>query len=403
MKPGNETCGNALHIRAGVCSNIAMTDTSQYTCDVAIVGVGRAIAADDPYSAGQQSGYRHARIIQQNPRLRLAAAADVHAENLAAFGAVFATDQLYADHRQMFQSVKPKIVCIATPAGGHRQIIEDAAEAGVQGIFCETPLLNSPSETKPLQRIAGQMGVKIVTAYVRRHLPVCRRAAELYQSGAVGEPVMVFAGIENGDMGEAGGAMIDLIRMFHGDRGMTRAYGQMHVGRTRQYGHAVEDAGMAHYEFDGGGRAVFETGHRPNGQASVVLVGSAGTIRIEHETLLVLENAQGKQEENFADHPMTFDRAYAAAIDDLLDWMAGGPEPELGLTNMLKTADAIFAPYISALRGDWVEWPLIDGTTEWPVELLARRRPAVAAAKLQVSMARQQMHDKRSLGRPDSR
>jgi hypothetical protein len=54
-------------------------------------------------------------------------------------------------------------------------------------------------------------------------------------------------------------------------------------------------------------------------------------------------------------------------------WLDGGPEPMLGLSNMLKTSELNLAAYLSALRGDRIDLPLVDGLAEWPVDAMAKR------------------------------
>jgi len=55
----------------------------------------------------------------------------------------------------------------------------------------------------------------------------------------------------------------------------------------------------------------------------------------------------------------------------LLDWIEGADEPDLGATNQLLTSELNHAAYVSALRGDRVDLPLVCNLDRWPVDLLA--------------------------------
>jgi hypothetical protein len=46
----------------------------------------------------------------------------------------------------------------------------------------------------------------------------------------------------------------------------------------------------------------------------------------------------------------------------------------LGLQNMLLTSELNLAAYLSAVQGDRIDLPLDYTLTEWPVEVLARRK-----------------------------
>jgi predicted dehydrogenase len=110
----------------------------------------------------------------------------------------------YGDYAQMLREVQPDLVCIATRQTLHAVQIEQAVEAGVQGILCDKPLATSLSEMDRILAAcgadAGAGGRRVPLAFgldrrwMRRH----RWARQLVAEGAVGQVTGVLAhGLQN--------------------------------------------------------------------------------------------------------------------------------------------------------------------------------------------------------------
>ncbi len=338
----------------------------------AVIGVGKAQASSQK-GGGHQIAYTHAAMYQHIDRTRLIAAADINEENLKAFQAKFGVNEGFRDHREMLAQVRPDVVSICTYVGLHRSMIEDCARAGVKGILCEKPFLASPADCEAVRRVAAETGVKILVAHFRRNRLAFRRARDLYNDGTVGQPVMCLSGIEGWDLSEWGSHWLDMFRFFHQDRPVRWVFGQARVRETRGYGHAMEDHACAYFEFEDGGKGFLDGGRKMNGDPIMTLVGTQGTIRIFREVELWVDTAAGRRVEDFSKEPVEqWPVMWDKMLVDLVAWLEGGPEPELGLSNMLKTSELNLAAYLSALRGDRVDLPLRDDLAEWPVERLAR-------------------------------
>jgi UDP-N-acetylglucosamine 3-dehydrogenase len=342
----------------------------------AVIGVGKA-GGGSPKGGGHAIGYTHAEMFQSDDRVRLVAGADPHPDNLRAFQTRFNVNQCFASAAAMFREIRPDLVSIGTYVGLHREMIELAARAGVKGIVCEKPFLASIPQCEAVRKLAAETGVKIVVAHVRRYRPAFIRARELFNNGSIGTPICCISGIKDWDLSEWGSHWLDIFRFFNHDRPILWAMGQARVIGCRGYGHAMEDHAVAHFEFDNGVRGILDGGRATNaGDAALLLVGTEGTIRIEGETKLILHDKIGQHVEN---HPQsrrggeTWSGLWSDLLADLIRWIEGGPEPVLGLSNMLKTSELNLGAYISARRGDRVDFPINDIVDEWPVEELARR------------------------------
>ena len=344
------------------------------TYTAAVIGVGKA-GGGGPKGGGHAIGYTHAQMLQADRRVRLIAAADPNPDNLHAFTNRFNVPHGFASAREMFRKLKPDIATIGTYVGLHRELIEQAARAGVKGIVCEKPFLTSIPECHAVEKIARKTGVKIVVAHIRRYRPAFVRARKLFNDGTIGKPMLCMAGIAGWDLSEWGSHWLDMFRFLNKDRAINWVMGQARVRGFRGYGHAMEEHAVAYFEFDNGVRGLLDGGHGIPHSGAMTLVGSEGTIRIEDETTLVIHNRSGARTEGYphARKGSTWLGLWSDMLSDLIKWMRSGREPSLGLTNMLKTSELNLAAYISACRGDRVDLPLIDKTNEWPLEELARR------------------------------
>jgi predicted dehydrogenase len=340
------------------------------TYKAAIIGVGKA-GREGSTRGGWGIGYTHAQMYRSNPRVKLTASADINPTNLRAFGKSFKGVRGYKSHKTMLREVKPDIVSIATYVGVHAEMIEAAARAGVRGIFCEKPFLASIPQCRRIEKVAAETGVKIVVAHVRRYRPAFIRAREIFNSGAIGKPVLCLAGIDGWDLSEWGSHWLDMFRFLNEDAPLRWVFGQARVRDARGFGHAMEEHAIAHFELSNGCRGLLDGGKPTAVGADILLIGSEGSIRIAGEKTLTITSSSGQAIETFGDD---FAACWNAALDDLLAWTDGGPEPTIGLTSMLQTAELNLAAYLSAVRGDRVDFPLADRTDAWPVERLARRR-----------------------------
>jgi len=340
----------------------------------AIIGVGAAKPGGK--GGGHQIGYLHATAYGLCPRARLVAAADINAENLRAFQENFSGTRGFSNHREMLQEIRPEIVSICTYVGLHRRMIEDCVDAGVKGIFCEKPFVASPADLRAVGELVERSGVKICVAHFRRYYPSFQRMKELYAGGAIGQPLMCIAGIEGWDLSEWGSHWLDMFRFFHEPHEVRWVFCQARVRQGRGYGHAMEDHASAYFGFDDGGKAMLDGGTGMNGPWTMCLLGTEGVIRLQEEHLVVMESTEGRRTQDFKDHPeMDMHRAWQQATQDLCAWLDGGPVPIIGLPRVFKTAELNLACYLSAIKGDRIDLPLVDfEVAEWPVELLARRR-----------------------------
>ncbi len=358
------------------------------TYKAAVIGVGKP---NQPFmkGGGHAIGHTHATMFKRSSRVELVAGGDINADNLKYYQEHFQVPQGFLDYREMLRVVKPDVVSIGTYVGLHRQIIEDCARAGVKGVLCEKPFLNSPADVEPVRRICAETGLKVCVAHIRRHNPAMQRTRQLLRDGVIGQVITYFSGVEGWDLSEMASHWFDLIRYFHGDQPVKWVFGQARVRQQRGYGHAMEDHAIAYFEFQDGARGIIDGGRGlPNG-INFLISGTGGTIRVLGEHTVVVDTIAGQRIEPCSHVlPARWTKlgisdtngwyvVWDMFLADMLQWIEGGPAPTLAMDNALQTMEVNHAAYLSALRGDRVDLPLDAEAlkvNEYPVELLARRK-----------------------------
>jgi len=360
---------------------------SDHHYTAAIVGVGKG---GKGRAGGNSIGYAHANTYVHHERTDLVAAADINEQNLAHFLDAYDLPESagYTDHRKMLEAVKPDIVSVCTYVNTHRPIIEDAVAAGVKAVFCEKPFVMNMDDARAVAETCEKAGVKLIANHYRRDLDVFQTAARLVREGAIGQPVLFYAGINDWDQMEWGAHWLDAFCAIAGDQPVKTVSATVRCTGEKEtrFGHHMEDYSLACYTFADGTRAILEGGKKPNGDFAMRLVGNDGLIDVKGNQEVRLLNADGERTLTCQStaHMNRDDRqprdadgnpimAYPFLIDDLVAWMEGGSEPSTGPTNVLRTTEMYLAAYESGLRGDVIELPL-GPQSEFPLDAIVRRQ-----------------------------
>ncbi|CQH63214.1 GFO family oxidoreductase (plasmid) [Halobacterium hubeiense] len=82
-------------------------------------------------------------------------------------------------------------VYVATPNAYHLEYVETAADLG-KAVLCEKPMEATVERAEQMAAVADDAGIPLMVAYRMHTEPAVRRARELVESGAIGEPVQVY-------------------------------------------------------------------------------------------------------------------------------------------------------------------------------------------------------------------
>ena len=112
---------------------------------VGLTGIASGKAGSAPHDVlGSIQGGSHASGYAQVPATRVVGACDLvpalTEQFVSQWGAVWPEVRPYSDYRQLLSEGALDLLSVVTSDHRHAQIVVDAAEAGVKGIYCEKPI-----------------------------------------------------------------------------------------------------------------------------------------------------------------------------------------------------------------------------------------------------------------------
>jgi len=122
----------------------------------------------------------------------------------------------YTDHQEMLAKENLDIVTVATSDHRHANIVVNAANAGVRGIFCEKPMATSVEDGDRMLEACERNNTILSIDHTRRWQPLWRKAKEIVTDGAIG-PVQYVIGTMGGSRSmlfRNGTHLIDMICYF---------------------------------------------------------------------------------------------------------------------------------------------------------------------------------------------
>lgn len=281
--------------------------------------------ADDRYSVGIVGcggmGKAHARTYRQHDRTTVEAVAELNRSTRSAFADEFDVRDTYEDHTAMLAGAAPDVVSVCTWHSTHAEIVVDAAEAGVDGLYCEKPMATSLGETIDMLDAAARNGTKLTVGHQGRFHPVHERARDLIADGAIGEPQTI-TGRQGSGLLNLGTHNIDLVRFVLGDPEYEWAMGQVER-RTDRHERtlAIEDRCVGHLCFEDGTRMTYES-DMPGPEiadSTIQVTGSGGVLEIDRNSSLTVTNAGGR-----TDHaPESEEGTQTRYLDEFVEWLDG--------------------------------------------------------------------------------
>ena len=124
--------------------------------NVGVIGVG-------------SMGHNHVRVYAEMDSSNLIAVADVNAEAAERVGRAYRLNA-YTDYREMLAREKLDLVSVAVPTRLHRQVVEDAINAGVH-VLVEKPIAATVKEGEEMIALAERKGVKLTVGHIERFNP----------------------------------------------------------------------------------------------------------------------------------------------------------------------------------------------------------------------------------------
>ena len=137
-------------------------------------------------------GTTHASGLIGLDNVELAAGCDFVQETLDAFKAQYQDKwdniSLYTNHKEMLAQEELDVVTVATSDHRHADLVVDAANTGVKGIFCEKPMATSVEDAKRMLDASEKNGTYLSIDHTRRWQPLWRHTKdEVVDGGQIGD------------------------------------------------------------------------------------------------------------------------------------------------------------------------------------------------------------------------
>jgi predicted dehydrogenase len=165
------------------------------TYKAAVVGLTGIAMNTAPPAASSTLGLNapgsHVSAYANEPRATVVGVCDLVPTLLDRFrdqwGKRFPDAHTYTDYKEMLAKEKPDIISVVTSDHRHAQIVVDAVEAGVKGVFCEKPLATTIADAHRMIEVCKAHNVPILVDHSMRWWPEYVEARRLLREGAIGE------------------------------------------------------------------------------------------------------------------------------------------------------------------------------------------------------------------------
>ncbi len=291
----------------------------------------------------------HAGYYKNHPRVELVAGCDINEENLNTWCDAQGIEQRYLDYEKMLAEVQPDIVSVCTWNSTHPELTIAAAEAGATAVISEKPMGEDYGAPADAVARCAELGCKMVVHHQTRFSPGYNAAKKLIAEGAVGSPVSVHWN-SGGGLLNIGSHLIDNCRWIYGDAMWTSIFATIERKRNGyERGTWCEDRTHALIEFEGGHSMVLSIDIVPGQKYSDwSFVGPEGVIHFNRAGA-VCRNAEGTHEVEPEPQP--------SFLEELVDWMEGGPEHRNIASGALVAQQIMMAIYESARTRSLIEPP----------------------------------------------
>jgi len=255
------------------------------------------------------SGYAesmHLTNLKSHPDARLSAICGRNTARAEALAQTYDIPTVYGDHRAMIASGDLQALVVASPDDLHYAMTMDALDAGLH-VICEKPLAMTAEQARTMYAHAEAAGVKHMTYFTWRWLPIARFVRRLIDDGYIGRCLQCsiryaigFAREQrylwrldpahaNGILGDLGSHAIDLAQWYVGPIARVSAHLATLMEHPGPDGRAMEsanDSAALAVAFENGAAGVIQLsalvhiGER-NQDVHIALHGDAGTLEID--------------------------------------------------------------------------------------------------------------------------
>lgn len=234
-----------------------------------VIGCGRTASIFED-AGTRRKPCTHAGIYTEHGDTELVAASDICGRRLKAFSERWKVNKTYLDYHEMLERESLDIVSICTHAPSHRAMCVDAANAGVQAVFCEKPISTSLREADEMIDTCRRKGALFAVNHTRRWDEYFNLVKNVIEYGEIGEIESLICHSAAGLLNN-GTQIFDLMRFYAGDASWL-------VGRIK-YDDSTDPNGMGMIQLKNGVYAFVDSGFREFMLHGINIIGKKGMIR----------------------------------------------------------------------------------------------------------------------------
>ena len=294
----------------------------------------------------------------------LIAGCDLSEDQLAEFKARWADNwpdlKLYTSHREMLEKENLDVVTVATSDHRHADLVVDAAETGVKGIFCEKPMATNLADADRMIEACERNGTVLSIDHTRRWMPLWRYAkTEIIDKGVIGPVRNVISTLygPRAMLFRNGTHMIDAI-CYYAKSEPEWVFAELEAGYEdySEYrgdgGHdpITEPGAHGYIHFANGVRGIFMGGPKdtPSPKTRMEIVCSEGYVLIDNDQAKIVRE-DGTETIEAPEWSVT---GIPAGVQELIEVIDGGGEPVSPGREALKVVEIMIGFLESQKQGN---------------------------------------------------
>lgn len=338
---------------------------------IGLTGIGQSPPRYDVWATRHPQPHSHAAAYASHPQVDVVAVCDLVPQLIDRYEDIWGPVAKYTDYRAMFAQENLDLLSVVTSDHLHAQMVIDASEAGIPGIYCEKPLATTLADADRMVAAVEKNHTQLCVNHTRRWDPFWRQAKAMIDDGRIGSLTRIRAhlGGERAMMFRNGTHLIDTVCMY-ADAEPAWLIGSMEEGyedRTTYQGDGGHDpktdpGASAYLHFSNGVRAYIEISQKTLVNFEVDLLCTKGRIRIGNtEGLVYFESEDQNYEVTSRQLGGTVDYGSGMihAVNELIDLIEQGGESVSSGRQALRSLEIMIGIMRSQAKGvEKIHWPL---------------------------------------------
>ncbi len=266
-------------------------------CIVGLTGIGAGNPpADGQHGFGPSMPHSHAGAYSFLPETEIVGVCDLVQEKIDDFMAGWSNRcpgvKGYTDYTEMIAEQQPDLLSVVTSDNRHADIVVDAAESGVRGIYCEKPIATSLADADRMIEAVERNNAVMSVNHSRRWKPLFRQIKAEIEKGTIGElkRIVLTFGSPRAMLFRNGTHMIDLI-CFLADSDPEWVFAELDEGYEDYWPYRgdggrnpdLEPGCTGYIHFKNGVRAFYNGSKYLSRRRSTELTGTEGWISFDEQ------------------------------------------------------------------------------------------------------------------------